>query len=140
MAAMNHRVESEFVHFVVESLQPLGPVLAKRMFGGHGIFLHGLMFALVAWDTLYFKVDDGNRAAYEARALEPFAYTGQQGRPMKMSYYEAPSEGLDDPEVLSSWGRDAYAAAIRTSQAKTPRNKTLENKSQKKRDRHKAAG
>ena len=39
MAGMSHRVESEFVHFIVESLQPLGPVQAKRMFGGHGLFL-----------------------------------------------------------------------------------------------------
>lgn len=118
MAAMNHRVESEFVHFVVESLRPLGLVVAKRMFGGHGIFLHNLMFALVAWDTLYFKVDDGNRHAYEAKGLEPFTYTGQQGRPMKMSYWEAPPEGLDDPEILVDWGRDAHAAALRAGETK----------------------
>jgi DNA transformation protein len=118
MAAMNHRVESEFVHFAVESLQPLGPVMAKRMFGGHGIFLHDVMFALVAWDTLYFKVDEVNRPAYDARGLEPFSYTGQQGRPMNMSYCEAPPEGLDDPDILCEWGREAYAAALRASKSK----------------------
>lgn len=127
MAAMNHRVESEFVHFVVESLQPLGPVLAKRMFGGHGIFLHDLMFALVAWDTLYFKVDDGNRRAYEDRGLEPFTYSGQQGQQMTMSYFEAPPEGMDDPEILSEWGKDAYAAALRAA-----------NKTRKPTPRHRA--
>lgn len=121
MAAMNHRVESEFVHFVVEGLQPLGPVLAKRMFGGHGIFLHDVMFALVAWDTLYFKVDKANRPAYEARGLEPFSYTGQQGRPMKMSYCEAPPEGLDESDILCEWGREAYAAALRAGQTKKPK-------------------
>ena len=120
MAAMNHRVESDFVHFVVESLQPLGPVLAKRMFGGHGIFLHDLMFALVVWDTLYFKVDDGNRRAYEDKGLEPFTYRGQQGRQMKMSYFEAPPEGMDDPEILSEWGKDAYAAALRANKTGKP--------------------
>lgn len=113
MAGMNHRAESEFVHFIVENFQPLGPVLAKRMFGGHGLFLHDVMFALIAWDTLYLKVDQINRPAYDARGLPPFSYVGQQGQTVTMSYCEAPPEGLDDPEVLKRWGGEAYAAALR---------------------------
>lgn len=113
MAGMNHRVESDFVHFVVESLQSLGPVQAKRMFGGHGLFLHDQMFALIAWDTLYFKVDEINRPAYDERGLGPFTYVSQQGRNATMSYCEAPAEGLDDPDILASWAREAYAAALR---------------------------
>ena len=53
--------DNAFASFVIECLQPLGPVSARRMFGGHGIYLHGTMFALIAYDQLYFKVDDGNR-------------------------------------------------------------------------------
>lgn len=113
MAGMSHRVDSQFVHFAVENLQRLGPVLAKRMFGGHGLFLHDVMFALVAWDTLYLKVDEINRPGYDARGLAPFSYAGQQGRTVTMSYCEAPPEGLDDPDVLSGWAREAYAAALR---------------------------
>lgn len=123
MAGMSHRVESEFVHFVVESLQPLGPVIAKRMFGGHGIFLHDLMFALVAWDTLYFKADDVNRPAFEEKGLEPFTYNNQRGRPAKMSYFEAPPEGLEDPDLLSVWGKEAFAAAQRASRTKPAKEK-----------------
>ena len=113
MAGMNHRVDSDFVHFVVENLRGLGPVHAKRMFGGHGLFLHDVMFALIAWDTLYFKVDEINRPAYEARGLGPFAYASQQGRTATMSYCEAPPEGLDNPDILYSWASEAYAAALR---------------------------
>jgi DNA transformation protein and related proteins len=47
MQAMT-RNDSEFASFVVECLQPLGPVSARRMFGGCGIYLHGTMFALTA--------------------------------------------------------------------------------------------
>ena len=111
MGAMAGR-DSEFVSYVVESLQPLGPVTAKRMFGGHGIYLNGVMFALIAYETLYFKVDDGNRSAYEAAGLEPFTST-DTGKPIRMPYPEAPSEGFHDPEVLCAWARDAYAAALR---------------------------
>lgn len=118
MAGMSHRVESEFVHFVVESLHSLGPVIAKRMFNGHGIFLHDLMFALVAWDTLYFKVDDETRPSFEEKGLEPFSYTDQRGRSLTMPYFEAPSEGLDDPTLLTAWGKKAFAAALRANQSK----------------------
>jgi DNA transformation protein and related proteins len=109
--------EREFVGFVVESLRPLGPVSARRMFGGHGIFMDGLMFGLIADGQLYLKVDEGNRAAYEAEGLPPFAYAGK-GRRVEMSYREAPSAGFDDPEILCQWAREAYAAALRADACK----------------------
>lgn len=114
--------DSEFVGYVVESLRTLGPVGARRMFGGHGIFMNGLMFGLIADDQLYLKVDDGNRPAYEAEGLQPFTYTGK-GRPVATSYREAPSEGFDDPEILCAWAREAYAAALR-AEARRPRRRS----------------
>ena len=112
--------DREFVGYVVESLRDLGPVRARRMFGGHGIFMNGLMLGLIADDQLYLKVDDGNRAAYEAEGLQPFTYNGK-GKPVEMSYREAPSEGFDDPEILCAWAREAYAAALRADARKTKR-------------------
>jgi DNA transformation protein len=112
MAAKN-----EFAGFVVESLQALGPVEARRMFGGHGIFLEGLMFGLIADDQLYLKVDDGNRAAYDTRDLPPFTYM-RGGKTMQLSYREAPGESFDDPDVLCSWGREAFAVALRADARK----------------------
>jgi DNA transformation protein len=104
---------SEFVEFVLESLQPFRGVSARRMFGGWGIYKEGVMFALIAYDTLYFKVDDGNRQDYEAADLPHFTYS-DKGRPIHMPYCEAPSDGFDDPEILCAWARDAFAAALRT--------------------------
>lgn len=111
------RKREGFVGYVVEALGALGPVRARRMFGGHGIYLGDLMFALIADDTLYFKVDDQNRAPYEAAGLAPFTYTNK-GRTIRMSYHEAPSEALDDPEVLCGWAREAIAAAGRARKCK----------------------
>jgi DNA transformation protein len=108
---------SEFASFVVECLQPLGPVSARRMFGGYGIYLHGTMFALIAYDQLYFKVDDGNRQAYEEPGLSHFTYS-DGGKPIRMPYCEAPGEGFEDPEILCAWAREAYAAALRAKRPK----------------------
>jgi DNA transformation protein len=65
-------LRNEFVEFVLEGLQPLGGVRARRMFGGWGIYKDGVMFALIARDQLYLKVDDDNRAAYDAADLPYF--------------------------------------------------------------------
>ena len=45
--------EIEYVSYIVELMQSIGPVYAKRMFGGHGIFLDSLMFGLITDGTLY---------------------------------------------------------------------------------------
>jgi DNA transformation protein and related proteins len=108
---------NEFVEFVLEGLQPLRGVSARRMFGGWGIYKDGVMFALIAYDQLYLKVDDGNRAAYEDAGLPHFTYA-EKGKPIRMPYREAPSEGFDDPEILCAWAREAYAAALRTKKHK----------------------
>jgi DNA transformation protein and related proteins len=109
---------NQFVEFVLESLQPLGGVSARRMFGGWGIYKDSLMFALIARDQLYLKVDDGNRAAYDAADLPHFIYT-EKGKPIRMPYCEAPPEGFDDPEILCAWAREAYAAALRSRKHKS---------------------
>ena len=101
----------EFVDYVIDRLASLGSVGAKRMFGGHGIYLDGLMFALIASDTLYLKVDDGNRAAYEAEGMTPFKPFSD--RPTTMSYYPLPEEVFEDQEAMAAWAREAFAAALR---------------------------
>lgn len=101
-----------FVSHLLELLEPMNGVTAKRMFGGHGIFCNGLMFGLVADSTLYLKVDDENKADFEARGLGPFTYTGK-GKPISMSYYQAPEETLDNSDDMLAWAERAYAAAVR---------------------------
>jgi len=43
---------SEYVEYLKEVLELFGPITARKMFGGYGIYHNGLMFALVADDTL----------------------------------------------------------------------------------------
>lgn len=101
-----------FVDYLLELLEPLPGITAKRMFGGYGLFRDGLMFGLVTDSTLYFKVDDHNRALFAARELTPFVYTAK-GKPVTMSYYEAPGEVLDNSDDMVEWAEIAYGAALR---------------------------
>ncbi len=68
---------ADFLAFLTDQLRGLGTITTRRMFSGAGLYCDGLIFALILRDTLYFKVDDGNRQAYEAEGLEPFTLRGQ---------------------------------------------------------------
>jgi DNA transformation protein len=105
---------SETAQHIVDLLRRWGPVGAKRMFGGVGLYRGGVMFGLIAGDSLYLKVDDRNAAEYEARGLEPFRYD-RSGRMVALSYRETPPELLDDAETLVAWSRAAWDAAQRSA-------------------------
>ena len=88
-------VENEFVSYVVELMQSLGPVCAKGMFGGHGVFLENLMFALVSKNTLYLKADKETINEFKEKNLEVFTYN-KKGKKFIMSYYQAPEDALEN--------------------------------------------
>lgn len=116
------QVSAEFADLVCEMLAPLGPVTARRMFGGHGLYLDGRMFGLIADEVLYFKTDDGNRSAYESAGMGPFKPFAD--KPMIMPYHEVPAEMLDRSEALCAWARPAIEAAARAAAAKLGRKRT----------------
>lgn len=89
-----------------------GSVTVKRMFGGEGIFFDGLMIALVDDGTLYLKADPLSAARFTQRGLAQFCYV-KRGKAVKMSYYLAPEETLDDPQQMKEWAVLAYQAALR---------------------------
>ena len=72
------------------------------MFGGYGIFAGGGMFALISGSALFFKVDDSNRAVYDA------ADSKQYG---SMPYYRVPADVLGDHSRLIDWARTSVAIA-----------------------------
>ena len=80
------------------------------MFGGYGIFHEGLMFALIADDTLYFKVDESNREIYEKAESQPF--------PHGISYWEVPADVLEDKNRLGEWAEISIDIAHRKAKKK----------------------
>ena len=104
-----------FAEVLREQLAPLGRVTMRRMFGKTGVFCDGLMLGMVTDDTLYFRVDDHNRATFEeAKAFPPLNYT-KQGSSIDLSFWRAPERLFDEPDELVAWARAALAAARRVA-------------------------
>jgi DNA transformation protein len=110
--------DSAFVAHLLELLEPLGGVAAKRMFGGHGIFREGLMFALVADGVCDLKTDAENRPDFESIDLPPFCHESKDGKVTVMSYHRCPETALDSPQRMRPWAESAFAAAVRNDRGR----------------------
>jgi DNA transformation protein len=119
--AFNHRrflaMPDEFIEYVMELFGPFGTVGVRRMFGGHGMYLDGLMFAIVSDDTLYLKADEMNRVEFEQASCEVFGYA-RKGKRATLNFFRAPEEAMESPQLMLPWARTAYAAALRTNAKK----------------------
>lgn len=112
-------VSHEFKSYITELMAPLGRVSIREMFGGAGIFYDGAMFALIADETLYLKVDETTKDAFEDEGSAPFMYDTRDGKRSVMSYYEMPEHLLDEPDEFIIWMRRAVGVALRAKR-RTP--------------------
>ena len=102
----------EYIEYLKEVFSGLGPICAKRMFGGYGLYFESLMFALVADNVVYLKADNENSSDFEALQLEKFRYE-KSGKIMSISYYQAPDELFDDQDLAAQWAKKSWQAALR---------------------------
>jgi DNA transformation protein len=80
------------------------------MFGGYGIFIKDAMFAMVSSDNvIHFKVDDTNRAKYEAAGATQFH---------SMPYYTLPNEFFENDDALFAWAKESIAIAKNSKKQK----------------------
>ncbi len=115
---------SEFVEYLKEVFAEFGLIQARKMFGGYGMYHQGVMFGLVADDTLYLKVDTKIQPLFEAKGLGPFEYA-KGDTVVKMSYSVAPDAILDDPYEAALWAQRSYNVAL---QAKSSPRKSSKRK------------
>ena len=96
---MNNKDES-FKDFVLDQLQGLDGVEARRMFGGHGLYKDEIFFGILHKGKLYFKVDESTVGEYRKRTMKPFRPNAKQ---TLRSYYRVPVDILEDNERLCEW-------------------------------------
>jgi DNA transformation protein len=102
-------VSNHFLLHAVESMSHVAPVSFRRIFNGYGIYHHGVQFAIVINDRLYFRADDFSRSLYIAKQMTPFLpFTIESS---ESNFFQLPTEVLTDPAELIFWMRIAVEAA-----------------------------
>ena len=97
----------EFAEFLREQLAPVGHVTMRRMFGKTGVFCDGVMLGMVTENTLYLRVDEGNRAAFkEAEAFPPLNYR-KQGELIDLSFWRVPVAAVRRTRRICRVGADS---------------------------------
>lgn len=114
----------QFADYCCDLLSTQGRCVAKRMFGGWGISVDGLTFAIIAdlggGDKLWLKADDAVRSRFEAAGCERFVYVGKS-KTASMGYYTAPEEAMDSQDAMRSWARLSLECALRAKTQKAPK-------------------
>lgn len=106
-----------FLSYILDKLEAVGQVHARMMFGGYGLFMHEIMFGIVIYDELYFKVGDNNRPDFEDVSTGPLIYAGKH-KPVTLSYWRVPEYVIEKEIVFQRWVEAAYKAAIDAQEGK----------------------
>ena len=101
--------------FAEDLFSGLGPVRARRMFGGAGLYADAVMFAFVDEGRIYLKTDPALQADLAAAGAVAWIYTERRGPKaglsQETSYWSLPEPALDDPDEACAWARRALAVA-----------------------------
>jgi len=109
---------SDYILYLVELLGCVGAVKVKSMFGGYGVYIHGVMFALVHQDILYLKVNADTITDFTSKGLLPFSYQ-KQGKTHHINYYQCPDDALEDEDMMRVWATKAYQVALTANSIKS---------------------
>lgn len=98
---------NNYVTYILDLLEPLGGIRSRKMFGGHGIYQYDHFFAIIADDTLYFKVNKNTVNKYKELDSKPFTYRGK-GKEVSLNYWAVPLDIMENRDELEKW----VAAAV----------------------------
>lgn len=84
--------DESFKDCVLNQLQELGGVEARRMFGGYGLYQDETFFGMIHKGGLYFKIDESTVGEYRTRKMKPLRPNRKQ---MLKSYYQVPVDVVE---------------------------------------------
>ncbi|SMF98821.1 TfoX/Sxy family protein [Burkholderia singularis] len=114
---MSWQTEKQRADEFAEQLADLGRIAVTRFFSGAALRVDGVLFGFVIRGSLFLRVDEVNRPAFERCGMGPFSYLARSRAVVIGGYYEAPADVLEDIGALRDWCRDAYRAAVRAGAA-----------------------
>jgi DNA transformation protein and related proteins len=96
--------DESFRDFVLDQLQELDGVEARRMFGGFGLYCEETFFGILHKGRVYFKIDDSTVGAYRRHKMKPFRPNPKQ---TLKSYFQVPVDVIEDRDQLRVWAMKA---------------------------------
>ena len=115
-------VQPGYFEYVLEQLAALPALRPNRMFGGIGLYSDGIFFGLIDDDTLFFKTNDSNIAAYRERNMPRFMPFPDRPEAV-LGYHQVPADVIEEAETLVAWARQSIAVQLALQAAK-PKRKT----------------
>ncbi len=113
----------DFVALALELLAGVGPVDARAMFGGHGVYAQGVMFGLLDDDELFLKTDEVSRPRFVDAGCRQWTYVAKGQRMENTSWFRPPDDAHEDPEAMAAWATLALDSALRVRAARPARRK-----------------
>ncbi len=102
---------ADFKAFILEQLHSIPQLQAKPFFGGIALSSHGVQFAMLMGNTLYFFVDKSTRASYETWGSVCFSYKTAKKTVQVKKYWSVPAHLLEEQDELVTWARTAIQVA-----------------------------
>ena len=92
----------------------VGPVDIRRMFGGKGIYVRGVIVALEVGGEVLLKADSETAPLFREAGSSQWTYRRRNSDKVgAMPYWSIPDAALDDPDEMSRWVRLAVEAGVR---------------------------
>lgn len=110
-------ITAGYLGYVLDQLSGLSEVVAKRTFGGVGLYFGNAIFALIEGEAVYLHVDELSRPEFVARGMRQYS-------PQQTNYYQVPDDVLGDPGQVTVWARRAVRSALAESRKRRPRRTT----------------
>lgn len=100
--------DDSFKDFVLDQLADVEDVVARKMFGGFGLYSEGKFFGIISDGVLYFKTDATTKGRYVDAGMDCFRPSEEQ---ILKNYFEVPADVLDSAVELSGWAQEAIHIA-----------------------------
>jgi DNA transformation protein len=119
-------LQPEFVSWLEDLFSVVPDTSIRKMFGGAGIFRHGLMYGLALADgRISLKADDKTITDFVAEGCEEWQYQRKNGMVTTMGYWYIPERLTDDSDELLIWSMKAFDVAVRADRNKPPSQRKL---------------
>lgn len=108
-------VSESYKQYIDDQLNGLEGLYSKKMFGGVGYFIDGVIFGLIAGEVFRLKADESTIPRYSNFGMSGYEIPGKN---MTMPYFQVPDKIIEDKDELKKWSLEALEISIQSKKTK----------------------